>query len=212
METADLGGAYPPPALVAEYNGKVSDARAEAVRAAKAEVEQAFAAADPSVETPDVPILQCGRGLMPSDETLRPLVEACRDGARALGARREEARCKQAIRASGAGDRLLAGSIRPSAKAQTGSPVRKIVCGGARQKVSVSFPTTGMLWWSKQFMEVRLPEAPRRPESGTIRWLIEPVAGSETDWALTTIDSQTIALPGSQAALLACLAQDGFCR
>ncbi len=212
MDTTDLGGAYPSPALVAEFNGKVSGARAEAIRVAKAEVERAFAAVDPLVETPDSPILQCGRGAMPSDVTLRPLVEACSEGARALNARREAAQCEQALKASGATDSLRAGTIRSSATAKSGLPVHKVVCGGARQKVSVTFPASGMLWWSKQFMEVRLPDNAGQLEPRTIRWLIEPVAGSNTDWALTKIETKTIDLPGPQEAVLSCLAQEGFCR
>jgi hypothetical protein len=212
METGDLGGVYPPAALSAEFNGKVAAARAEAARTAKGEVERAFASADALAETPDAPILQCGRDLPTSDETLRPLVQACREGSQAFAARREEARCKQALAASGAGDGLSAGTIRASASAQTGVPVRKLVCGGARQRVSVTFPTSGMLWWSKQYMEIRLPEEPRHTESGTIRWLMEPVGGSKSDWALARIESKTIELPAPQDMMLSCLAQHGFCR
>ena len=212
METGDLGGAYPSAAVSAEFNGKVASARAEAARTAKGEVEQAFASADPLAEAPEPPILQCGRDLMTSDDTLRPLVQACREGSQTLATRREEARCKQALKASGAGDGLAAGTIRTSAAAQTGLPVRKLVCGGARQRVSVTFPTSGMLWWSKQYMQIHLPEEARQTPSGTIRWLIEPVGGSKSDWALTRIESKTIDLPVPQEILLACLAQQGFCR
>ena len=212
METSDLAGAYPSAAISAEFNGKVATARAEAARTAREEVERAFAAADPLTEAPEAPILQCGRGLLPSDETLRPVVEACRAGTRTFDARREEARCKQALKASGAGDGLLSGTIRSSASVQAGPPVRRIVCGAARQKVSVTFPASGMLWWSKQFMELRLPDDPRRTQPATIRWLLEPVAGSKTDWALSTIETKTIALPAPQETILSCLAQDGSCR
>jgi hypothetical protein len=76
----------------------------------------------------------------------------------------------------------------------------------------VTFPTSGMLWWSKQYMEIRLPEEPRHAESGTIRWLMEPVGGSKSDWALARIESKTIELPAPQEMMLSCLAQHGFCR
>ena len=47
MGTGDVRGIYPPTALVTEFNGKVADARAEAVRIATGEVDKAFASADP---------------------------------------------------------------------------------------------------------------------------------------------------------------------
>ncbi|GJE67237.1 hypothetical protein LNAOJCKE_4467 [Methylorubrum aminovorans] len=211
MDTGDLAGAYPPPALLAEFNAKAAGARAEAVRAARDEVEKAFAAADPMARTPEAPILRCGRDPLPSDETLRPLVLACLDAARAFETRREEARCKEALKASGAGDGLLAATIRPKPGSDTAIPVRQVVCGGARQTIAVTFPTSGMLWWSKQYMEVRLPNDPKRDEPRIVRWLIEPVSG-KAEWAMTKLEAKTIDLPVAEELFLPCLARQGLCR
>ncbi|WP_244474594.1 hypothetical protein [Methylobacterium sp. Leaf85] len=214
MGTGDVRGIYPPAALVTEFNGKVAEVRAEAVRMATGEVDKAFAAADPLSDAPASGILQCGRGMIPSHESLRPLVQACQEGSRALAARRDELRCQEALKASGGGSGLLEAALRPKAAAGNSFRVRQLVCEAARQKVTVTFPTSGMLWWSKQYVEARLPAERGRDQVRALRWLIEPVAEAKGEWAISRLESKTgeVALPFPEDSLLPCLARQSLCR
>ncbi|MHC2002669.1 hypothetical protein ACYQR9_19800 [Methylobacterium sp. CM6241] len=214
MGTGDVRGIYPPAALVTEFNGKVAEVRAEAVRIATGEVDRAFAAADPVSDVTASPILQCGRGTIPLHESLRLLVQACQEGSRALAARRDELRCQEALKASGGGSGLLDATIRPKAAAGNSFRVRQLVCEAARQKVTVTFPTSGMLWWSKQYVEARLPAERGRDQVRALRWLIEPVADAKGEWAISRLESKTgeVALPFPEDSLLPCLARQSLCR
>lgn len=92
--------------------------------------------------------------------------------------------------------------------------MRQLVCEAARQKVPVTFPTSGMLWWSRQYVEAQLPLDAKRTQAQTFRWLIEPVADSKGEWAVSKLESRSgdQPLPVPEAFVLPCLARQGICR
>ena len=71
-----------------------------------------------------------------------------------------------------------------------------------------------MLWWSKQYVEARLPAERGRDQVRSLRWLIEPVADAKGEWAISRLESKTgeVVLPFHEDSLLPCLARQSLCR
>lgn len=57
-----------------------------------------------------------------------------------------------------------------------------------------------------------VPTEPKRDQPRTVRWLIDPVSGGKSDWALAGIASKTFDLPVPEDLFLPRLARQGFCR
>lgn len=211
IDTNTLDGVSPSRAILSEIDQKLAPAREEAVSSAVNEVTTAFASADPLADTSDALVGKCNDLPMFAADNLRPLIDACRKSAQSFTLRRQEALCDKAIVDSDVSEKMALASIKPSASSPATISVRNLICGGARQNISVKFPATGMLWWGKQHIEIQFPKPLNGKADRIIRGIVEPVDGSDTDWTLTEMEEGNNALPIPQERILSCVAQQGFC-
>lgn len=211
IDTKNLDGVSPSRVILSEIDQKLAHAREEAVSSAAIEVKTAFASADPLADTSGALVGKCDNLPVFAADNLRPLIDACRIGGQAFNLRRKEALCDKAIAYSDVSEKMASASIKPTASSPATISVRNLICGGARQNITVKFPTTGMLWWGKQHIELQFPRPLNEQNDRTIRGVVEPVEGSDTDWTLTEIGEGGGALPMPQERLLSCIAQQGFC-
>lgn len=212
LDTSAIAGWHPSAAARADFDNKILQARTEAVTNAVGEIEEAFATAEPFQPSDKAATALCQNLPLFADETMGPVIEACRNGSAALAVRRDEAQCADAIKRADPGSSILDASVEQPGARTPRIRVRDIICGGAKQKLEVTFPTSGMLWWAKQHIEIRLPDKVGNAPM-LIRGRLEKAEDTD-EQALRFVDAEPVGmekLPAPEDRLLACVARPAQC-
>lgn len=161
LDASVEAGWEPSEAIVESFEARTQEALKEALKVAVDQIDVTLSGDDiEKVEaTSVVDVCQDVVDIEDVEDIPATVHESCANGLTALEARRGEAECKMAVKASKTTDEFIIGSV---AEGEGSVPIKDIICGAARIGQKVTIKTTGFWFWKKNVLSVSEKEAETR--------------------------------------------------